>query len=45
MIRILALAHLNGVCRKAGVTGSGAFVSHFIEDLMSTPHRAPVAAA
>ncbi|MDU8912687.1 helix-turn-helix transcriptional regulator [Aestuariicoccus sp. MJ-SS9] len=28
-------AHLNGIYRKADVTGRGAFVSLFIEDLMS----------
>lgn len=38
-------AHLNGIYRKAGVTGRGAFVGLFIEDLMTTPHRAPDAAA
>lgn len=31
-------AHLNGIYRKAGVTGRGAFLSLFIEDLMSIPH-------
>ncbi|MCI5112993.1 MAG: LuxR C-terminal-related transcriptional regulator [Marivita sp.] len=31
-------AHLNGIYRKAGVTGRGAFVGLFIEDLMSIPH-------
>lgn len=31
-------AHLNGIYRKAGVTGRGAFVGLFIEDLMSIRH-------
>lgn len=30
-------SHLNGIYRKAGVTGRGAFLSLFIEDLMTTP--------
>ncbi|MFZ5961448.1 helix-turn-helix transcriptional regulator [Thalassococcus sp. BH17M4-6] len=28
-------SHLNGIYRKAGVTGRGAFLSLFIEDLMA----------
>lgn len=31
-------AHLNGIYRKTGVAGRGAFVGLFIEDLMSIPH-------
>lgn len=31
-------SHLNGLYRKAGVTGRGAFLSLFIEDLMSAGH-------
>ncbi|PRY75570.1 helix-turn-helix transcriptional regulator [Marivita geojedonensis] len=38
-------AHLNAIYRKAGVTGRGAFVGLFIEDLMSTPLRPPEVAA
>ena len=34
-------SHLNGIYRKAGVTGRGAFLSLFIEDLMSTPLAPP----
>ena len=30
-------SHLNGIYRKAGVTGRGAFLSLFIEDLMNAP--------
>ncbi|HKK98431.1 MAG TPA: helix-turn-helix transcriptional regulator [Marivita sp.] len=38
-------AHLNAIYRKADVTGRGAFVGLFIEDLMSIPKRAVEAAA
>lgn len=38
-------AHLNGIYRKAGVTGRGAFLSLFIEDLMSIPHTPDSVAA
>lgn len=34
-------SHLHGIYRKAGVTGRGAFLSLFIEELMSTPRSAP----
>ena len=35
-------SHLNGIYRKAGVAGRGAFLSLFIEDLMAAP-PAPLA--
>lgn len=38
-------AHLNGIYRKAGVTGRGAFLSLFIEDLMSIPQPPDTVAA
>lgn len=33
-------SHLNGIYRKAGASGRGAFLSLFIEDLMSAPPSA-----
>nr|WP_281168869.1 helix-turn-helix transcriptional regulator [Salipiger mucosus] len=38
-------SHLNAIYRKAGVTGRGAFLSHFIEDLMNAGSPAPEEAA
>ncbi|WP_417721742.1 helix-turn-helix transcriptional regulator [Salipiger sp.] len=38
-------SHLNGIYRKAGVTGRGAFLSLFIEDLMAAAPAVPATPA